>query len=165
MGDCIFCDIAARRAPASVLYSDERVTAFLDHHPVTPGHLIVIPNGHYAVLAELPEDLGAHIFTVATRLAAALRSSGLPCEGINLLLADGEAAFQEVFHTHLHVVPRVPGDGFTIRASAWSDPKPSRDSLEANAEAIRAALLDSSEPELVGPEQQDDDGQRDGLTD
>ena len=140
MGDCIFCEIAARRAPASIVYSDERVTAFLDHNPVTPGHLMVIPNGHYALLEELPEDLGAHVFTVATRLAAALRSSGLPCEGINLFLADGEAAFQDVFHTHLHVVPRVPGDGFTIEASAWSGPKPSRDSLEANAEAIRAAL-------------------------
>ena len=140
MVDCIFCEIAAGREPSSIVYSDDRVTAFLDHNPVTPGHLMVIPNGHFALLGELPEDLSAHVFTVATRLAAALRSSGLPCEGINLFLADGEAAFQEVFHTHLHVFPRIPGDGFTIGASAWANPKPSRDVLEANARVIRAAL-------------------------
>jgi histidine triad (HIT) family protein len=141
MDDCIFCDIAAGRAPASVVYRDDRVTAFLDHDPITPGHLMVIPNEHFALLGEIPEDLNLHVYAVATRLAAAVRASGLPCDGINLLLADGAAAFQEVFHTHLHVLPRVDGDGFTIKATAWSGPKPSREALDANAEAIRAALI------------------------
>lgn len=140
MNDCIFCAIAGGRATASVVYRDDQVTAFLDHNPVTSGHLLVIPNDHFAVLGEIPEDLAAHVFTVAARLAAALRSSGLPCDGINLFLADGEAAFQEVFHTHLHVFPRVSGDGFTIDATAWSAPKPSEEILETNAEAIRMAL-------------------------
>jgi len=140
MNDCIFCDIAALRATASVVFRDDRVTAFLDINPVTPGHLVVIPNDHFALLGELPEDLAAHVFTVASRLAAALRASGLPSEGINLFLADGEAAFQDVFHTHLHVIPRVPGDGFTIGATAWSGLKPSRDVFDANAQAIRGAL-------------------------
>jgi len=142
MDDCIFCDIAARRAPASVVYDDDRVTAFLDINPVTPGHLMVIPNEHHALLAELPPELGRHVFTVATQMAAALRASGLPCEGIDLFLADGEAAFQEVFHTHLHVIPRTPGDGFTIEASAWLDPRPTRADLETYATAIRTALAD-----------------------
>ena len=141
MDECVFCAIAAGREAASVVYRDDRVTAFLDHNPVTPGHLMVIPNEHFAMLGEIPEVLGAHVFAVATRLAAALRASGLPCDGINLLLADGEVAFQEVLHTHLHVFPRVRGDGFTIGATAWAGPKPSRQSLEANAEAIRAALI------------------------
>lgn len=140
MNDCIFCDIAGGRAAASVVYRDDRVTGFLDHDPVTPGHLMVIPNAHFALLNEIPEDLAAHVFTVAARLGAALRSSGLPCDGVNLFLADGEAAFQEVFHTHLHVFPRIAGDGFTIGATAWADPKPTRDALEANAAAIRTAL-------------------------
>ncbi|MGA3030190.1 MAG: HIT family protein [Candidatus Limnocylindrales bacterium] len=140
MHDCIFCEIAAGRAPASIVYRDDRVTAFLDHNPVTPGHLMVIPNTHVAFLAEVDEDLGAHVFTVATRLAAALRSSDLPCEGINLFLADGEAAFQEVLHVHLHVIPRTAGDGFTVDATAWSGPKPTLEALEANAVAIRGAL-------------------------
>jgi histidine triad (HIT) family protein len=144
MEDCIFCEIAASREPASVVYRDDRATAFLDHYPVTPGHLVVIPNDHFALLGEIPEDLAGHVFTVAIRLAAALRSSGLPCDGINLFMADGEAAFQEVFHTHLHVVPRVQGDGFTIGATAWSGPRPSREALDANAEAIRSALSSGS---------------------
>lgn len=59
MDDCIFCDIAASRTPASVVYRDDRVPAFLDHRPVAPGHLIVIPNEHIALLEGMPEDLGA----------------------------------------------------------------------------------------------------------
>ena len=144
MDACIFCDIAGGRAPASVVYRDDRVTAFLDQQPITPGHLMVIPNEHFGLLGEIPDDLNLHLYAVATRLAAALRASGLPCDGINLLLADGEAAFQEVFHTHMHVVPRVDGDGFTFEATAWSAPKPSRDALDANAAAIRAALSSGS---------------------
>jgi len=140
MNDCIFCDIAGGRATASVVYRDDRVTAFLDINPINPGHLIVIPNRHFAGLSETPEDLGAEVFTVALRLASALRSSGLPCDGVHMSLADGEAAGQEVPHTHLHVVPRVAGDGFTIDAPAWSRPQPTRENLDANAAAIREAL-------------------------
>lgn len=141
MDACVFCEIAAGRTPASVVYRDERVTAFLDHRPVTPGHLLVIPNQHLPYLADLNDELAAHVLIVGKRLAAAVRSSGLPCEGINLFLADGEAAFQEVFHAHLHVFPRTPGDGFTLNAEAWSRPRPGEDELDANAEAIRTALL------------------------
>ena len=140
MDPCVFCEIANGRAEASFVYRDERVVAFLDIDPVTPGHLMVIPVAHLPSLADLTEDLGAHLFVIASRLAAGLRRSGLPCEGINLFLADGEAAFQEVFHVHLHVIARSPGDGFAIDAEAWSRPKPSRAELDANAKAIRAAL-------------------------
>ena len=140
MEDCIFCDIAGGRAPASVVYRGDRVMSFLDINPINPGHLIVIPRRHVALLNEIPEGLAAEVFTVASRLAVALRSSGLPCDGVHLSLADGEAAGQEVPHTHLHVVPRVAGDGFTIKAPAWSRPQPTRENLEVNAAAIRAAL-------------------------
>ena len=105
------------------MYRDDRVVAFLDIGPATPGHLMVVPIAHLASLADLPEDLGAHLFVVASRLAAALRRSGLPCDGVNLFLADGEAAFQDVFHVHLHVIARTPDDGFTIDSEAWSRPE------------------------------------------
>jgi histidine triad (HIT) family protein len=140
MDDCIFCDIAGERATASVVYRDDRVTAFLDVNPINAGHLLVIPNRHFARLDEIPDEVGAEVFTVASRLASALRSSGLPCDGVHLSLADGEAAGQEVPHTHLHVVPRVTGDGFTMDAPAWSRPQPTREKLDANAAAIREAL-------------------------
>jgi histidine triad (HIT) family protein len=78
------------------------------------------------------------MFVTAMRLANALRASGLPCEGINLFLADGEAAFQEVFHVHLHVFPRYAGDTFRIDAD-WST-RPSRAELDAVAAQIRSAF-------------------------
>lgn len=132
---CAFCDIVAGRAPASVVHEDDRVLAFLDINPVTPGHLLVVPKHHSPSLAHLDEETGARMFVVAMRLAATLRESGLRCDGINLFLADGEAAFQEVFHAHLHVFPRYPGDGFAIRAD-WSS-KPSRADLDAIAARLR----------------------------
>lgn len=124
MAGCVFCDIVAGRAPASFVYRDDRVTAFLDHRPVTPGHLLVIPNDHLITLAELDDGLLADITRLGARMASALRASGLPCEGINLFLADGEAAGQEVFHAHLHVFPRTPGDGFRSAPRRGQVPSP-----------------------------------------
>jgi len=79
----------------------------MDIQPVNSGHLLVIPNLHAQGLADLQDELAAHIFRVAKRLSTALRSSGIKCEGVNLFLADGEAAGQEVFHVHLHVFPAI----------------------------------------------------------
>ena len=143
MDDCVFCAIAAGREPATFLLRDGAVSVFLDARPITPGHLLVIPDDHCPSLADVPRDLGAHMFHVATRMASALRTSGLPCEGVDLLLADGAAAGQEVPHVHLHVIPRVPGDGFAMHATAWAEPPPERAALEVSAAAIRAALSGS----------------------
>jgi diadenosine tetraphosphate (Ap4A) HIT family hydrolase len=140
LSHCIFCDILAGRAPSSVVFADERCHAFLSIHPVNPGHLLVIPNDHAASLAELDPETGAHMFQVAQCLAAALRDSKLRCEGITLSLADGEAAGQEVFHVHLHVIPRVRGDGFGWRLGAVHGIRPSRAELDRVADSIRGAL-------------------------
>jgi diadenosine tetraphosphate (Ap4A) HIT family hydrolase len=133
---CVFCDIVAERGPASVVYSDETVLAFLDIRPLATGHLLVIPRAHAAYLADLEPAVGGHMFGAAQRMAAALRRSGLPCAGVNLFLADGEAAFQEVFHVHLHVIPRNPGDGFRLRAK-WQ--RPARAELDSVAARVRTA--------------------------
>ncbi|MFQ5967060.1 MAG: HIT family protein [Acidimicrobiia bacterium] len=135
--ECIFCQIARGQAPASRVYEDDQVVAFLDIHPVTPGHTLVIPLEHSAGLAELDPTLGRHMFTVASRVAAAIRASDLPSEGINLFLADGAAAGQEVFHTHLHVFARFRGDGFGIRAQREL---PEREVLDGHALSIQAAF-------------------------
>jgi histidine triad (HIT) family protein len=134
---CVFCDIVAGRGPASVVHSDETVLAFLDIRPLTAGHLLVIPRAHAGYLADLDPALGGHMFGVAQRMAAALRRSGLPCDGVNLFLADGAAAFQEVFHVHLHVIPRTAGDGFRIRAK-WR--RPARAELDSVAAQVRDGL-------------------------
>lgn len=132
---CVFCDIVAGREAASVVHSGETVLAFLDIRPLTTGHLLVVPRAHAPYLADLDPAVGGHMFGVAQQMAAALRRSGLPCQGVNLFLADGEAAFQEVFHVHLHVIPRNPGDGFRLHAK-WRNPP--RAELDSVAEKVRA---------------------------
>ena len=134
---CVFCEIIAGRAESSLAYEDEHVIAFMDIRPLTPGHVLVVPRVHADCLEALDEELGARLFRVGHRLARALRRSGLPCEGVNLFLADGEAAFQEVFHVHLHVLPRTAGDGFRIKA-AWR--RPGRAELDLAAEKVRQGV-------------------------
>jgi histidine triad (HIT) family protein len=110
----------------------------MDINPVNPGHVLVIPKKHHASLAELPETVAASMFTVAQRLSAAIRRSGLRCEGIHMHLADGAAAGQDVFHCHLHVYPRFVGDGYAVLIDNQSL-RPSRKMLDAIAERIRSA--------------------------
>jgi histidine triad (HIT) family protein len=140
MSDCIFCHIVSGQAPASIVYRDDAVTAFLDIQPVNPGHVLVVPNGHAAYLADLDEEVGARLFRVAMRVAAAVRQSEVWCEGINLFLADGEAAMQEVFHVHLHVIPRFQGDGFGLKFGPDYGNKPARPELDALAGRIASRL-------------------------
>ncbi len=149
-GDCVFCAIVAGNAEASPVYEDSRVLAFLDIRPVTTGHLLVVPKAHAPFLADLDADVGAVLFRVAQQLAAALRKSGLPCEGVNLFLADGEPAGQEVFHVHLHVFPRITGDGFHVTAG-WT--QPTRAELDEYAVRIRRVLEPQTVPALAPPSQ------------
>ncbi|MFF3767431.1 HIT family protein [Streptomyces sp. NPDC001922] len=139
---CEFCAIVQGRAEASVVHEDDAVVAFMDLRPVTPGHLLVVPKAHAVGLEDLDEPLGAQVWAVAHRLARALRSSDLRCEGVNLFLADGEAAFQEIFHVHLHVFPRFAGDSFRIDAD-WSVRE--RGELDESAAAVRAGLAARSD--------------------
>lgn len=134
---CIFCAIAAGQAPASIVYQDDDTVAFLDIRPMNQGHLLVIPRRHAASLADLDSMEGGRCFQVAQQMAAKLRQVGIPCEGVNLFLADGAVAGQEVFHVHLHVIPRFAGDGFRLDVT-WPTP-PSRDELAALAARIQQA--------------------------
>lgn len=136
---CVFCRILRHEAEASLVYQDDDVTAFLDIRPVNHGHTLIVPNVHTADLAGLDPAIGGHLFAVGQRLAAALRRSGVRCEGVNLYLADGQAAGQEVLHLHLHVVPRFAGDGFGLRRGFRFD-RPARGDLNATAGRIRDAL-------------------------
>ncbi len=80
------------------------------------------------------------MFAVAQTVSAALRKSGLRCEGVNLFFADGEAAMQEVFHAHLRVIPRFTGDGFGLRFSESYNHRPAREAIEEAAAKICEAL-------------------------
>jgi histidine triad (HIT) family protein len=138
MVDCLFCRLVSRQAEVSVVHDDERTMTFMDIQPVVPGHLLVVPRTHAASLPELDPEDGAQLFRVGQLAAAALRASTLRCEGVNFFLADGEAAGQEVFHVHLHVFPRHPGDGFGMRFAPTYSVRP-RAELDEAAAALRDA--------------------------
>jgi histidine triad (HIT) family protein len=137
---CVFCDILAGKLLSSIVFRDDLCCAFMDIRPVNPGHVLVIPTYHASSLAELDEESGARMFRAAQRIAEAMRRSGLKCEGVNLFLADGAAAGQEIFHVHLHVVPRYAGDGFGLRFGPDYGSRPGRAKLDEIAGKIRGAL-------------------------
>jgi histidine triad (HIT) family protein len=137
---CIFCAILKNQAPASMIYEDELVAAFLDIRPVNDGHTLVIPREHYVTADELPEEVAGHMNAVASRIAKALETSDVRMEGYNLWVANGEAAGQEVFHVHLHVLPRFKNDGFGFRFPSGYGQRPERTELDELAGKMRSAL-------------------------
>lgn len=143
MSECLFCKINAGEMPASFVYQDEVVTAFLDIQPVNPGHLLVVPRTHAESMSCLSATTAKHMMEVAQRLMDVLRETSIPCEGVNLLLADGEAAGQEVDHVHLHVIPRFNNDGFGFQFGPDYGTLPKREELEEIAVAIREIVGDA----------------------
>lgn len=138
MSGCIFCEILNGRAPASMIYRDEQVAAFMDILPINPGHLLVVPLRHAGGLTDLDDDSAAAMMRLGKKLAVALRAGSVRCEGVNLLIADGEAAGQEVFHVHLHVTPRYAGDGFGFRRGPANRLSASRAELDRLAAEIQS---------------------------
>lgn len=140
MTDCIFCKIVEGSAPSSKVYEDETCMAFMDIQPVNPGHVLVVPKAHYTDLSDLPADTGGQLFQVAQRIALSMPKTNIRNEGVDFFLAHGEAAGQEVFHVHLHVIPRYAGDGFGFRFGPNYSNLPERDELDAIADQIKKQL-------------------------
>lgn len=111
MSNCIFCKIITGEIPSVKLYEDELVFAFLDIAPINYGHLLIIPKEHYTSPATIPENTAGKMFYIAGKFGIALKRA-VNAEGFNFHLADGSCAGQVVAHTHLHVIPRHPEDGF-----------------------------------------------------
>ena len=142
MSECIFCRILDGQVPASFVYRDDRCAAFMDIQPVNLGHLLVVPARHAAYLADLDSEAAADLMRVGHGAAGALRRSGLPCEGVNFFLADGEAAMQHVFHVHLHVFPRFRGDGFGLKfAPEYYTRRPERSQLDEIAATLASLMV------------------------
>jgi histidine triad (HIT) family protein len=136
---CIFCAVSAGQAERSLVYEDETSVAVMDISPVNPGHVLVIPKEHVVGLDDLTEDTASHLMSIAMRVARGLRRSSIRSEGINLFVADGEAAGQDVFHLHMHVLPRFAGDPFRIdRGGDWAPAL--RNELDQVASQIREAI-------------------------
>ncbi len=107
--DCIFCKIVAGEMPAEIVQEDEHTLAFMDINPWTRGHALVIPREHSRNLYEVPDEDISRTGAAAKRLAQRMRDR-LGCDGINLLNSTEPAAWQTVFHYHVHVIPRYEDD-------------------------------------------------------
>lgn len=141
MERCIFCEIAAGRAPASIAYEDEDVLAFMDLNPALHGHLLVMPKAHVCNLFDCPPELAAKTMAVATRLVGPLRAA-TGCEGMNVWVANEAVAGQTVRHLHLHLLPRRAGDGFGFRLPSGYPRRATRAELDEIAAAIRRHIVE-----------------------
>jgi len=141
MDDCVFCSIVEGQAPSSIIYEDTESLGMLTLRPMNRGHSLVIPKYHVESLCDLTAQMGGHLFQVGMDVAEALRKSDVRCEGVNFWLADGVTAGQEVFHVHLHVLPRFETDTVQFDADRLD---PSRDKMDSTAEEIRSGFGDNS---------------------
>ena len=136
--DCAFCQIVRGQAPASFVHQDDAIVAFMDIQPITQGHMLVVPRDHAVLMKDVPDQVAMRALRVARTLAA-VASKVLGSGGTNLFVADGEVAFQDVPHFHIHVIPRYAGDGFGLTFPESYTHPPARVQLEAIAAAIHAA--------------------------
>lgn len=136
--DCIFCRLVKGDIPATRVFEDDLTLAFMDISQVNPGHVLVAVKRHAADLLEATPDEAAAVMRTAQRLALAARTAFDP-PGISLYQMNGHAGEQTVFHFHLHVLPRHPGDGVGL---TWPRKHPSPELLEQHAQRLRAAMVD-----------------------
>jgi histidine triad (HIT) family protein len=135
VSDCIFCKIINGDIPSMKVYEDDHVLAFLDISQVTKGHTLLIPKVHKENIYELSAETASHLFSVAPKIANALKAEFEPV-GFNLLNNTGEQAGQSVFHFHMHFIPRYgQGDGFGAVWKTHNDDY-STDDLKGIAESI-----------------------------
>ena len=134
--DCVFCSIVAGEIEAEVVLDDEEVLGFLDHRPLFPGHVLLVPRDHHATLEDLPDEMLEPLFAAARRLATAVREA-MGSQGT--FVAMNNVVSQSVPHLHVHVVPRNKKDG--LRGFFWPrNPYEGDEHMAETAEAIRRAL-------------------------
>ncbi len=134
--DCLFCNITAGKIPCTKVYEDDTVLAFLDIHPVNIGHTLIVPKTHHTNLYETPDEVLSQMMSVAKKLSIAIKNA-LGTDGINIEMNNDSVAGQIIFHTHIHIVPRFSGDGFTH----WNGARGYRETEMAEvAQKISASL-------------------------
>jgi histidine triad (HIT) family protein len=133
----MFCAIVAGKAPAIRICEDDDYLALLDIRPFTRGHTLVIPKRHTVDLTDTPPETVAGMVAIGHRVARAARRSGLHADGNNVVINDGKAAFQSVFHIHLHVLPRREGDKLSFAKGVLLRRDPDR---EESGRLLREAL-------------------------
>jgi histidine triad (HIT) family protein len=131
--DCLFCGIVAGDVPGQIVDSDEHTVAFMDINPATRGHALVVPRRHSADLMEVSDEDLTHTMLAARRLARRIRDT-LDPDGFNILNSCGAAAWQTVFHFHVHVIPRYADDPLKL---PWVPGPGDADEISAVAEQLR----------------------------
>ena len=110
--NCIFCKIVSEELPSQKLFEDDHVTCFLDIAPINPGHALIIPNEHHPSITTVPSEILSRMMIMAPIIAQAIVREA-DADGFNLHLSNGQCAGQIVLHSHLHIIPRSPVDGFS----------------------------------------------------
>jgi histidine triad (HIT) family protein len=133
---CIFCRIAQKQVPANLVYEDEKALAFLDIRPLNEGHTLVIPKAHYETIFDIPQELITYLHGITKQVAIAVKKA-TKADGISIIQQNGKAASQEVFHLHIHVIPRYEDQ----KLPRFSDVKEAdREKLSQTATKIRKYL-------------------------
>jgi len=135
--ECVFCEIVAGNERAVKVYEDDICVAIMDIAPVNKGHLLVVPKKHYDTVFEMPFDEAAHVFGVACLMARAVKEA-VGAEGVNILQNNGRAAWQHIFHVHVHVIPRWIGDRIEVY---WPAERSDYDELEVIAAKIKEKVV------------------------
>jgi len=104
----VFCKIVKKQLPASIVYEDQAVIAFLDIRPLTMGHTLVIPKTHYVDILDIPEETLTQVHLVTKKVSIPIKEA-TRADGISIIQQNGRAAGQDIFHLHIHVVPRFEG--------------------------------------------------------
>lgn len=138
---CIFCELIHGGGEVSICYEDSQAIAFMDIQPVNLGHVLVVPREHHESLNDVPPALAMHLFEVALRLGPTIRRVS-ESDDLNIVVNSGEAAGQNVFHYHVHLIPRRTGDGFDVPLPFPDSNMPDRTILDAMAARIIAELRD-----------------------
>jgi len=133
---CIFCAIIAGQAPATVVYEDEHTLAFMDINPAVRGHVLVVPKKHARDIFDVSEEDALHVMRTVLRVARAIDKALQP-DGVNLMQANRRAAFQSVYHFHMHVIPRWWDDGLT---PPWKHKRGDDQALRETGARIREAM-------------------------
>jgi len=135
--DCVFCKIIRREAEAAIVYEDDKIIAFMDIAPASPGHLLIVTKEHYENIYEVPDELLSYVIVMAKRIGMAARKA-LNADGLSFFQTNEEGGGQEVFHFHFHVIPRYRD----ITLKIANREKISLKEREKYAERIRKALKD-----------------------
>ncbi len=134
MDECIFCKIASGKIGAEKIYEDEKVLAFLDIRPRSPGHTLVIPKKHFEVISDMDDELVAEVFKTVKKVMKMLKKSLKP-DAFTVGVNDGRASGQEIPHVHVNIFPRFEGDGGGPVHMVVSNPL--REDISKTAEKIR----------------------------